>query len=52
MDSPNLWLIKRLNSAVAEATVYPWKESKNLHAKTVQQVCDLLRAHKPATVAR
>jgi hypothetical protein len=36
----------------AEATVYPWKEPKELRAKTVQQVHDFLRAHKPATVAR
>src|SRR5215470_6233844 len=33
----------------AEATVYPWKEPKELRAKTVQQVHDFLRAHKPAT---
>src|SRR5499433_4475553 len=31
----------------AEATVYPWKEPKELRAKTVQHVHDFLRAHKP-----
>jgi pimeloyl-ACP methyl ester carboxylesterase len=36
----------------AEATVYPWKEPKELRAKTVQQVHDFLRAHKPVTAAR
>jgi pimeloyl-ACP methyl ester carboxylesterase len=36
----------------AEATVYPWKEPKDLRAKTVQQVRDFLRAHKPMTAAR
>jgi len=36
----------------AEATVYPWKEPKDLRAKTVQQVHDFLRAHKPVTAAR
>jgi pimeloyl-ACP methyl ester carboxylesterase len=36
----------------AEATVYPWKEPKDLRAKTVQQVRDFLRAHKPVTAAR
>jgi pimeloyl-ACP methyl ester carboxylesterase len=36
----------------AEATVYPWKEPKDLRAKTVQHVHDFLRAHKPATAVR
>jgi pimeloyl-ACP methyl ester carboxylesterase len=36
----------------AEATVYPWKEPKELHAKTVQQVHDFLQAYKPVTAAR
>jgi pimeloyl-ACP methyl ester carboxylesterase len=36
----------------AEATVYPWKEPQELRAKTVQQVHDFLRAHKPVTSAR
>jgi len=36
----------------ADATVYPWKEPKDLRAKTVQQVRDFLRAHKPVTAAR
>jgi hypothetical protein len=36
----------------AEATVYPWKEPKDLRAKTVQQVRDFLRVHKPVTSAR
>src|SRR4029453_13302243 len=36
----------------AEATVYPWKEPKELRAKTVQQVHDFLRVHKPATATR
>jgi pimeloyl-ACP methyl ester carboxylesterase len=34
----------------AEATVYPWKEPKDLRAKTVQQVRDFLRAHKPVVL--
>src|SRR4029453_19068599 len=36
----------------AEATVYPWKEPKELRAKTVQQVHDFLRAHKPVMAGR
>ena len=36
----------------AEATVYPWKEPKELRAKTVQQVREFLWAHQPATAAR
>jgi pimeloyl-ACP methyl ester carboxylesterase len=31
-----------------EATVYPWKEPKELRAKTVQHVHDFLRTHQPA----
>jgi len=31
----------------AEATVYPWREPKDLYVKTVQQVRDFLRAHQP-----
>jgi pimeloyl-ACP methyl ester carboxylesterase len=33
----------------AEVTVYPWKEPKDLLAKTVNQVRDFLLAHQPAT---
>jgi dienelactone hydrolase len=36
----------------AKATAYPWKEPKDLRAKTVQQVRDFLRAHKPVTASR
>jgi len=32
-------------------TVYPWKEPKDLLAKTVNQVRDFLRAHQPVTSA-
>jgi hypothetical protein len=35
-----------------EVTVYPWREPKDLLAKTVNQVRDFLRAHQPATAAR
>jgi len=35
----------------AEVTVYPWKEPKDLLAKTVNQVRDFLRAHQPVTSA-
>jgi pimeloyl-ACP methyl ester carboxylesterase len=35
----------------AEATVYPWKEPKDLRAKTVQHVRDFLRTHQPVTAA-
>ncbi len=33
----------------AEVTVYPWKEQKDLLAKTINQVRDFLLAHQPAT---
>ncbi len=36
----------------AESTAYPWKEDKNLLAKTINHVRDFLRAHQPATAAR
>ena len=36
----------------AEVTVYPWREPKDLLAKTVNQVRDFLRAHQPVTPAR
>ena len=36
----------------AEVTVYPWKEEKDLLAKTITQVRDFLLAHQPATTAR
>ena len=36
----------------AEVTVYPWREPKDLLAKTINQVRDFLRAHQPATAAR
>ena len=32
--------------------VYPWREPKDLLAKTINQVRDFLRAHQPATAAR
>jgi hypothetical protein len=35
----------------AEVTVYPWREPKDLLAKTVNQVRDFLRAHQPVTAA-
>jgi pimeloyl-ACP methyl ester carboxylesterase len=35
----------------AEVTVYPWREPKDLLAKTVNQVREFLRAHQPATAA-
>ena len=35
----------------AEVTVYPWREPKDLLAKTVNQVRDFLLAHQPATTA-
>jgi hypothetical protein len=52
MDFPSQWLIKMLNAAVAEATVYPWKDHKDLRAKALKQVRDFLPAHQPATAAR
>ena len=36
----------------AEVTVYPWKESKDLLTKTINQVRDFLLTHQPATTAR
>ena len=36
----------------AEVTMYPWREPKDLLAKTVRQVRDFLRAHQPVTAAR
>jgi len=33
----------------AEVTVYPWREPKDLLAKTVNQVRDFLRSHQPVT---
>ena len=35
----------------AEVTVYPWKEDKDLLAKTIKQVREFLQAHQPATAA-
>ena len=36
----------------AEVTVYPWKESKDLLAKTINQVRDFLLVHQPATTVQ
>ena len=36
----------------AEVTAYPWKEEKELFAKTIDQVRHFLLAHQPATTAR
>ena len=36
----------------AEVTAYPWKESEDVKAKTINQVRDFLRAHQPAQTAR
>jgi hypothetical protein len=36
----------------AEVTAYPWREPKDLLAKTINQVRDFLRAHQPAPTAR
>ncbi len=36
----------------AEATVYPWREPKDLYVKTVQQVRDFLKTHQPVAAAR
>jgi hypothetical protein len=33
----------------AEVTVYPWKESEDVKAKTINQVRDFLLTHQPAT---
>jgi hypothetical protein len=35
----------------AEVTVYPWREPKDLLAKTVNQVRDFLLSHQPVTAA-
>jgi len=35
----------------AELTAYPWKEQKDVLARTIDQVRDFLLAHKPATTA-
>ena len=35
----------------AEVTAYPWKESEDIKAKTINQVRDFLRAHQPAHTA-
>ena len=35
----------------AEVTVYPWKEDKDLLAKTIKQVREFLQAHQPAAAA-
>jgi hypothetical protein len=35
----------------AEVTVYPWKESEDVKAQTINQVRDFLQAHQPATAA-
>jgi len=36
----------------AESTVYPWKESTDVLAKTIIQVREFLQTHQPATAAR
>ena len=36
----------------AEVTLYPWREPKELLAKTIQHVRDFLRGHQPITAAR
>ena len=36
----------------AQVTVYPWKESDDIKAKTIEQVRDFLRAHQPAQAVR
>ena len=36
----------------AAVTAYPWKEEKDLLAKTISQVRDFLLAHQPAATAR
>ena len=36
----------------AQVTAYPWKESKDVFAKTINQVRDFLLAHQPANTAR
>ena len=36
----------------AEVTVYPWKESPDIKAKTINQVREFLSAHQPVAAAR
>jgi hypothetical protein len=36
----------------AQVTVYPWKESEDVFAKTINQVRDFLLAHQPARATR
>jgi hypothetical protein len=36
----------------AEVTEYPWKESEDIKAKTINQVRDFLLAHQPARATR
>ena len=36
----------------AEVTVYPWKESPDIKAQTINQVRDFLSAHQPVAAAR
>ena len=35
----------------AEATVFPWREPAELKARTIEQVREFLRAHRPVTAA-
>jgi hypothetical protein len=35
----------------AEVTAYPWKESEDIKAKTINQVRDFLLTHQPAHTA-
>ena len=36
----------------AVQTVYPWKEDKDIMAKTITQVREFLQTHQPAAAAR
>ena len=36
----------------AQVTAYPWKESPDVKAKTINQVREFLRAHQPVNTAR
>ena len=36
----------------AELTAYPWKEDKDVMAKTIIQVREFLKTHQPAAAAR
>ena len=36
----------------AEVTAYPWKESPDVKAQTINQVRDFLKAHQPAATTR